>query len=207
MLKNQAHKKAIDIKSVKNGMDFFFKSKPDALKLIDFLNSILPHTNKESKELVSHDTKNNNYNYKHTYYFELPKICKNDLVVIPKKLAKEMGGVNSLGICYKITDKIHMFDPITMKKYNLNSKQYFNFENDFVIIPFRGNETEFYVTDIEREERSFNLNTSLANINIKFARISVARSSDHKQFDGYTHLGHILKHGDSVLGYDIKSLN
>lgn len=62
-----------------------------------------------------------------------------------------MGGVNSLGICYKITDKIHMFDPITMKKYNLNSKQYFNFENDFVIIPFRGNETEFYVTDIEKE--------------------------------------------------------
>ena len=36
-------------------MDFFFKSKPDALKLVDFLNSMLPHINKESRELVSHD--------------------------------------------------------------------------------------------------------------------------------------------------------
>lgn len=112
-------------------MNFYFKSKSNAMKLIDFLKGFIPHRFKESKELISHDTKNNHYNFKHTYYLEIPKICKDDLVLIPKKLIKELGGVNSLGLCYKITTKIHMFDPNTMKKYYLNSHQYFNYENDF----------------------------------------------------------------------------
>ena len=67
----------------------------------------------------------------------MPKICRDDLVLIPKRLAKEFGGVNSIGICYKVTTKIHMFDPITMKKYCLNSNQYFNFENEIHIIPLK----------------------------------------------------------------------
>lgn len=138
-----------------NGMNFYFKSKSQAQKLIDFLNGAVPHKNKESKELVSHDTKNNSYNYKYTFYFEMPKICKDDLVILPKRLAKEVGGVNRLGICYKITTKIHMFDPITMHKYTLNSHQYFNFENEFEIIPFKGNETLFFVHDIYTENNNF----------------------------------------------------
>lgn len=80
------HKRAIKITAVKDGMDFFFGSKPHALRFLDFLNGIVPHVNKESKELISHDTKNNTFNYKHTLYFEMPKICKDDLVILPKKL-------------------------------------------------------------------------------------------------------------------------
>lgn len=81
----------------------------------------MPHVNKESKQLISHDTKNNSYNYKYTMYIEIPKICKDDLVILPQRLCKELGGVNSLGICYKVTNKLHMFDPITMQKYALNT--------------------------------------------------------------------------------------
>jgi nonsense-mediated mRNA decay protein 3 len=47
---------------------------------------MVPHKNKISKELVSHDTKNNTYNYKHTFYVEIPKINKDDIVVLPRKL-------------------------------------------------------------------------------------------------------------------------
>jgi len=54
-------------------------------------------------------------------YIEIPKICKDDLVILPQRLCKELGGVNSLGICYKVTNKLHMFDPITMQKYALNT--------------------------------------------------------------------------------------
>lgn len=178
-------------------MDFFFKTKSHAQKLIDFLNGSVPHRSKESKELVSHDTKNNSYNYKYTFYFEMPKICRDDLVIIPKRLAKEFGGVNSLGICYKVTTKIHMFDPITMKKYAINQHQYFNFEHEFNIIPFKENETKFYVHDIYRENQSFNTNTSINDIDIKFARVEVYREDDSSNLMvGTTHLGKILNHGD-----------
>jgi nonsense-mediated mRNA decay protein 3 len=47
---------------------------------------MVPHKNKISKELVSHDTKNNTYNYKYTFYVEIPKINKDDIIVLPKKL-------------------------------------------------------------------------------------------------------------------------
>lgn len=178
MLKKQIHKKAIKITREVNGMNFYFKTKSHAQKLLDFFNGSVPNIHWESKQLISHDTKNNTYNYKYTFYLEIPKICKNDLVVVPKKLCKEFGGINSLGICYKVTNKIHLFDPVTMKKYALNSNQYFNFENDFTIIPFKEHETFFTVNDIYKEDSSFDQNVSLANIDAKFARVDVSRDSD-----------------------------
>lgn len=101
-----------------------------------------------SKELVSHDTKNATYNYKYTFYVEIPKINKDDMVILPKKLLKENGGVNPLGICYRVGKQIYLYDPITMKKYSINSQQYFNFENEIGIIPQKGFESKFIVTDI-----------------------------------------------------------
>ncbi len=208
MLKARIHRKAIKISSVKNGMDFFFKSKSHALKMMEFLKANVPHKTKESKQLVSHDTKSNSYNYKYTFYIEMPKICKNDLIIIPKRLTKEYGGVNNLGVCFKISNKIHLFDPMSMKKYAMNSDQYFNFEHEIEIIPFKENQTQFYVTDIYQEKsQTFNLNTTLAHIDIRFAHVEVNRMSDHSSVIGTTHIGHILKHGDCAKGYDIKSLN
>ncbi len=111
---------------------------------------MVPHKNKISKELVSHDTKSNTYNYKYTFYVEIPKINKDDIVVLPKKLQKEVGGVNPLGVCYRVGKQIYMYDPITMRKYALNPNQYFNYEELIGIIPLKGNETTFTIMDIYR---------------------------------------------------------
>ncbi len=86
----------------------------------------------------------------------MPKICKNDLVILPKKLMKEFGGINQVGICYKVTTVIHLFDPVNMRKYTVNKHQYFNHENDFVIIPFKSNETKFFISDIFRDDNRGN---------------------------------------------------
>lgn len=208
LLKNELHKKSIKIVNEKFGMDFFFKKKNQAQKLVDFLNGQVPHKNKESKTLVSHDTKSATYNYKYSFYFEMPKICKDDLIILPKKLTKEFGGVNNLGICYKITKKIHLFDPVTMKKYRMNANQYFNYESEITVIPFKSNESNFYITNIYQDPKSqkFNLSTTLSKIETRFAHVEVRRESDHQAMCGTTHLGHILKHGDCAKGYDIKAL-
>ena len=54
-----------------------------------------------------------------------------------------------------------------------------------------------------KEESQLNPNMSLANIEVTFARLEVTRNSDGKNFSGVTHLGHILKHGDEAMGYDL----
>lgn len=61
-----------------------------------------------------------------------------------------------------------------MKKYALNSHQYFNYEEHIGIIPLKGNETTFTIMDIYREEeKSFDPNQTMANMDIKFARADV----------------------------------
>ena len=208
MLKSNVHRQAIKISAEKYGMNFFFSSKNHAQKLVDFLNASVPHINKESKELVSHDSKNNTYNYKYTFYFEMPKICKDDLVILPKALCNEFGGVNSLAVCYKVGTKIFLYDPISLKKFEMNVHQYFNYEPYLVIIPFKNNETEFFVNDIYQDKNmSLSMNATFADIQTRFAHVEVSRTNDLKSFCCTTHLGHILKHGDTVLGFDLTSLN
>ena len=208
MLKSNVHRQCIKISAENYGMNFFFSCKNHAQKLVDFLNAAVPHINKESKELVSHDTNNNTYNYKYTFYFEMPKICKDDIVLLPKALCKEFGGVNSLAICYKVGTKVFLYDPISLRKYEMNVHQYFNYESQIGIIPFKNNETEFMVTDIYQDkDKTFDVNATFADIQARFAHVDLVRLSDMQPFTCTTHLGHILKHGDTAIGYDIGSLN
>ena len=58
-------------------------------------------TNKHqpSKQLISHDQKSNHYNYKHTFSVEIVPVCKDDLVMLPSRLAAEHGfGASQLGV-------------------------------------------------------------------------------------------------------------
>ena len=208
MLKCNVHRQCIKISAEKYGMNFFFSSKNHAQKLVDFLNAAVPHINKESKELVSHDTNNNTYNYKYTFYFEMPKICKDDLVLLPKALCNEFGGVNSLAVCYKVGTKIFLYDPISLRKFEMNVHQYFNYESQIGIIPFKNNETEFFVHDIYQDkDKSFDLNATFADIQARFAHVEVSREGSMETQFCTTHLGHILKHGDTAIGYDLTTLN
>ena len=85
---------------------------------------------KDSKELISHDIHTGVADYKYTTIIEMPKICKDDLIILPIGLAKELGGVNSLGVCYKISLQIHCYDPVTLRCYEISNKQYFSYEED-----------------------------------------------------------------------------
>ena len=65
---------------------------------------------KNSKQLISHDESSNVFSYKYTFSVNLPKICRNDLVIIPKKLAKELGGTSQLLLCIKVAQHIGLID-------------------------------------------------------------------------------------------------
>ena len=71
-----------------DGINFYYKTTTHAQRLIDFLGSLFPVQVKHSKQLISHDQSSNVFVYKYAFSVILPKICKNDLVIIPKKLTK-----------------------------------------------------------------------------------------------------------------------
>lgn len=208
MLRTKAHEKCTQVKEVPDGLDFYFSHRNHSTQMINFLQSNVPHKYKESKELVSHDVHTSVYNYKFTYKLEMPRVCKEDLIIMPKALCKELGGHNALGVCMKVTNNIHLYDPVTLKTYQMNADQYFKYESDCELIQFRGKECEFMVVGVEADrDMASKMHTTFNNFEFKFAHLDlqVPGSETLKFTDCY--FGNILKHGDMVIGYDIKKMN
>ena len=65
---------------------------------------------KQSKQLVSQDYNSNTYNYKYVYSVEIPKICKDDLVLIPNKLCTLLGGCSPVLLCSKVINFLILID-------------------------------------------------------------------------------------------------
>lgn len=74
------------IKPESFGIDFFYAKLQDARKLVDFLINFLPCKYGYAKELVSHDPKNNTFDYKHTFCVEIVPICKDNVICLPPKV-------------------------------------------------------------------------------------------------------------------------
>ena len=51
---------------------------------------------------------------------ELAPVCRDDLVLLPKSLAKEFGGIGPLVLVYKISKFIHVMDVRTMQTYEID---------------------------------------------------------------------------------------
>lgn len=115
ILKLNAHHKTVSIKQTNDGIDFFYALQPDARKLVDFLLGAAPCRYETSKRLISHDIHSNVYNYKHTFSVEIVPICKDDIVCLPQKLSKELGGFGPICICYRISQVISLIDPLTLR--------------------------------------------------------------------------------------------
>lgn len=69
-------------------MDCFFKNINTAHKFVDFIKASYPVSIKISKQLVSHNERDNTSNVKTTISVIISKICRDDLVRIPRKLSK-----------------------------------------------------------------------------------------------------------------------
>lgn len=222
MLKNSAHDKVISIKQKHQGVDFHFVSKSHAIRLVDFIQSVTPVQVKHAKQLISHDANNNSYNYKYTYSVEIASICKDDLLLIPKEYNM---GIGPLALCYKVSNSIHIVDPITMQMGEIQSDKYW--KHPIRSFTFTSQLVEFIVIDIEEEHMPWHRQLDLANEcdtstastrsmafrhrpgynRFKKVEVEVARADDmNLTYRLNSHLGHVLRVGDSVLGYDLTRL-
>ena len=201
ILKHHAHKDTINIKEVQNGLDFFYSQRNHAEKFVDFLTSVAPVRTKKSQELISMDIHTSSKSYKFSYSVELIPICKDDLVALPIKLAKSIGNISPLTLCYRVGTSVNLLDPNTLQTADLSTPIYWR--TPFSSLANVQELMEFVIMDIEP--------ISPPKGRFILAEATVARASDLGSNDTTyfcrTHLGGILHAGDSVMGYHITGTN
>ena len=201
ILKHSAHRETINIKEVKDGLDFFFAQRNSAEKFVDFLNSVAPVRKKTSQELISMDIHTSSKSYKFTFSVELVPICKDDLVALPIKLAKQSGNIAPLGLCYRVGTSINIIDPQTLQTADISTPIYWR--SPFNSLADVQELAEFVVMDIEL--------TKIQKGRFHLAEATVARASDlgvnDTTYFTRTHLGGVLHPGDTVMGYLLTGTN
>ncbi|KAI9862200.1 MAG: ribosome-binding protein [Vezdaea acicularis] len=201
ILKHGAHRDTINIKEAKDGLDFYFAARNHAEKFVDFLNSVAPVRTKKSQELISVDIHSATKSYKFSYSVELIPICKDDLVALPVKLAHSIGNIAPLALCHRIGTAINLLDPRTLHTADVATPQYWR--APFTSLAEVSELVEYVVMDIEM--------LGVTKGRWALAEATVARASDLGRNDvtyfTRTHLGNLLKVGDSVLGYHLAGTN
>jgi nonsense-mediated mRNA decay protein 3 len=217
ILKHNAQKDTISVKEVRDGLDFFYSQRSHAIKMVEFLASVAPIRSKSSEQLLSSDTHSNTANFKYTYSVEIMPICKDDLVCIPPKLARQLSNISPLTICTRIGNTIHLLDPATLQHCEIAPMVYWR--TPFDSLASVGELKEFIVLDVEpdgRNQGKFVLADAQVALLGAFRSQLNKDNGDRMDFDSgisnqifhtRTHLGAILQPGDTAMGYFITNSN
>lgn len=198
LLKHGAHAEASSIQAYRDGVDFYFGTPNDALKLIDFIARAVPVRTSKSRELIGSDTHTGTANYKFSHAVEIAPICREDLVVLPKELAQKMGNISRLVLCTRVSTALQFMDPNTLQFADLDGSVYWR--QPFPALVSKKVAKEFVVLDVEVLDAHMG--------RYVLADATIARSDDMSQiYLVRTHLGAIISPGDVVLGYSLCTSN
>ena len=234
ILKHGQDKRTVKIEPQPHGIDFFFCAKNDAMHFIDFLDTVVCHRYRTSKKIISQDIHCNTATWNFTYAVEIVPLCKDDLVCLPRTTAQRLGCISQIVVCIQTSNLLRFIDPVSCQVCDMIGEKYW--PRPFMALQSSPRLIPFVVIDIQLEDMDFREKpgSSLANVkpgkrkgksensflNSKgnnlskghlLASVTVARDSDlgvnDTKFTVLSHLGHLLKPGDSVLGYDITNMN
>jgi len=201
ILKHGAEANAVGVKEAPDGLDFFYGNRSHALKMVDFLGSVVAIRSRADKQLVGADHNSNTYNYKHTFMVEIAPVCKEDLVCLPHVVYRSLGALGPLMLCVRVSNQLTLVDVATLRTAHVDATAFYR-------APYRAlvsarQLVEFIVLDIEP--------TAPPAGRFQLAEAQVVRACDFGRNDTVlftrTHLGGVLKPGDSCLGYDVQNAN
>ncbi|KAJ3384961.1 hypothetical protein HDU92_003312 [Lobulomyces angularis] len=198
ILKHNAHKDTTNIKEAKDGIDFYYVNRSHAIKMLDYLQSVVPLKLKTSEQLISTDVHTSTSNYKFTFSAEIVPICKDDLVCLPTKLARQLGDISPIVVCYRVGNTVSLIDPFSLKSAEMRGTTYW--ENPFNSLCEAKDLVEFYIIDVQYENKRQGKYT--------LATVEVALSQDlSKTYYTRTHLGGLFNPGDHAMGYFLVNAN
>ncbi|EPQ31609.1 uncharacterized protein PFL1_00942 [Pseudozyma flocculosa PF-1] len=211
ILKHNAHRDTINIAERKDGLDFFYTQRAHAIKMVEFLSSVVPIRTTKSEQVISMDVHTSSTNYKFTYSVEIAPICKDELVCLPAKTAKQLGNIGQLVLCYKVTNSLRFIDPATLQMAEIPAEKYWR--DPFPSLAAIPEMVEFLVLDIEPTGQY--ATNSHGGQNRKYeeadAQVSPLNAGTFGEADAVyhtrTHLGSILQPGDTVMGYHLRVAN
>lgn len=216
LLRRSAPRKYNGVKSVRGGLDFFFSLRSDAVAFVEYVSKLVPCRVLTSQQLKSHDVHSNTYNYKFTFCLDVVPVCKNDVVCLPKQFSSRLGLANQILLVNRITDKIRLLDPVSCVTKDVDAQTYY--ANPFTAISNPRNVTEFFVMDVEGEihgkTKPSTSGAGVEQFSLKPTGVWVVPSAylgmegeDGDQVYARTHLGHVIKIGDLVIGLDLRNAN
>lgn len=78
---------------------------------------------KHSKKLISADNHSNIFNFHYTYLVTLVPVCKDDVVLLPKRLAEQLGNISRLTLAQRITSAVQFVDPRTAQTADVTEEK------------------------------------------------------------------------------------
>jgi len=209
ILKHNAHKDTTSISEKRDGLDFFYTERNMAIKMVEFLAGVVPVRTKGSEQLISQDTHSGTANYKFTYSVEIVPVCKDDLVAIPKSLARQWGNISPLTICSRVGNSIHLLDVMTLQQTDVSAPVYWR--QPFDSLATVSDMVEFVVLDIEptgaQRGKWVLADAQVTRVSGTGHRADEDGMGDDGIYHTRTHLGRFLQPGDTVLGYHLTNAN
>jgi len=211
ILKYNAHRDTVSVQEKKDGLDFFYAQRAHAVRMCEFLSSVVPVRVNKSEQLISMDVHTSTNNYKFTYSVEIAPLCKDDLVCLPLRVARSLGNIGQLVVPFRITNTIKLIDPATLQMADLGADKYWR--DPFTALCSQPELVEFLVLDIEPTGTM--AHGMHGQTNARFAsadaQVSPLNAPTFGESDAVyhtrTHLGNILQPGDTVLGYHLRTAN
>lgn len=201
ILKHNAHRDTLNIKETRDGLDFFYGQRTHAIRMTDFLQTVVPIRIKTSEKILSSDMHSSTAVFKYTYSVEVIPICKDDLICLPPKLVRALGMIGPLVLCTRISNVLHLIDPVTCKTAELRPNQFW--DSPMSAICGGSDLVEYYVIDVQSEARQAGSNSKYAPCTLE-----IAKSTDFStSFFVRSHLGNLVHPGDHVMGYDLANAN
>jgi nonsense-mediated mRNA decay protein 3 len=170
---------------------------------------VSPGQIKTSKKLIGTDDKSNISNFKYTNFVEICPLCKDDLLYLPYKTARNLGNINRLVMVKSISNVIHVIDPFSGQTAQLSAEAFWRDPLRPVITAARSRMTRFVVLSKEPVLLRRNVSKRAASRKQKsrLANLTLARENDlgvnDHQFEERSHVGYLLKAGDVCVGYDL----
>jgi nonsense-mediated mRNA decay protein 3 len=209
VMKAMLHRETTEIKGRADGIDFFFKTKTPALKLVRYIEGISPARSKSSEELVKLDKKSKNSSrYKLAFSVEILALDKDDLVVLPEKMASKLG-LGAMVVVLKAAKTLSVIDTFGTVK-DLGMPEYARNERDIRVIGTSRNLKEFVVIESSsRKQSTLRGDTTLSYGRNDLDDLYVVRS-DGGCNDESVHTKSFVKgvsDGMKVFGYDLRGQN
>lgn len=159
--------------------------------------------------MIGTDDKSNVSNFKHTNLVEICPLCKDDLLYLRAKTARNLGNIARLVIVKSISNVIHLLDPLTGQTAQLSGDMYWRDPIRPVITAARSRMTRFVVLGKEAVvlQRNISKKSATRKRRNQLATLTLAREDDlgvnDQQFEENSHVGYLMKAGDVCVGYDL----